>query len=495
MSVDKIISTVIEGLEDEDDLKDVALTGALDDKDIKYWSHYMRSWRFNTEEEARQRIFDNLQHHDKSPGPFEPWGESKNRWFSQAMPVYQDRFGKWRVGAPLMTWVKAKRQDANARRRAREEAEEKAREAQFHRNYPGFPYPGKGYKGYEPKPSARTGLGKFDESFHSDFSDGTNGEPSAAAPFTGGQGEQAGLPDYKYLERQQKWAKRLKALRARRDPDGIEKPIGEGEEDDLDIKELSGPDIHYEKTEGMWPETHRVSVTYSDAQYPHGDYHLGSVWWHAAHPGSKNPKVGVLKKLDEEFPWTAQAVSHLYHGSARFKTMHEAGNWLFNVRFKHPSKEPLEAFVNRWNELSTQAKRGRMLEALEDDYDDDLKDVSLSTPFVDLFEFVHAYKAIPLPVVGRNLFHKYFFGTNRQDENMLHELRNKHKFDYDHVWTVYSFAARPAEVYIAPGMKQPGGAWAMDHVFGWFLTEVPSGSTVFRMDPRDVRDNNVYLLK
>lgn len=55
----------------------------------------------------------------------------------------------------------------------------------------------------------------------SDFSDGTNGEPSAPGRYTGDTGAVAGLPDYKYLERKKARREKLRALLQRRDPDAI----------------------------------------------------------------------------------------------------------------------------------------------------------------------------------------------------------------------------------------------------------------------------------
>jgi hypothetical protein len=55
----------------------------------------------------------------------------------------------------------------------------------------------------------------------SDFSDGTNGEPTAYPPSGGGAGSAVGLPDYKYTDRIKKRREKLAALKQRRDPDGI----------------------------------------------------------------------------------------------------------------------------------------------------------------------------------------------------------------------------------------------------------------------------------
>lgn len=59
----------------------------------------------------------------------------------------------------------------------------------------------------------------------SDFSDGTNGDPSAPGRANGDTGTTVGVPDYKYNERLKNRHEKLLALRQRRDPDGIEKPL------------------------------------------------------------------------------------------------------------------------------------------------------------------------------------------------------------------------------------------------------------------------------
>lgn len=59
----------------------------------------------------------------------------------------------------------------------------------------------------------------------SDFSDGTNGEPSAPGRAVGDTGTTVGVPDYKYNERLKNRHEKLRALMQRRDPDGIEKPL------------------------------------------------------------------------------------------------------------------------------------------------------------------------------------------------------------------------------------------------------------------------------
>lgn len=55
----------------------------------------------------------------------------------------------------------------------------------------------------------------------SDFSDGTNGEPTGYTPSGGDAGTAVGLPDYKYLERKKRRHEKLRALQQRRDPDGV----------------------------------------------------------------------------------------------------------------------------------------------------------------------------------------------------------------------------------------------------------------------------------
>lgn len=106
----------------------------------------------------------------------------------------------------------------------------------------------------------KVGLQEYLSNCTSDFSDGTNGEPTAYPPSGGGVGGNVGLPDYKFLERQKERRKKLLALKQRRDPDGISsntadkalRTIGENEEQDLDHKDVS-PDPR-----GLWVRFERT---------------------------------------------------------------------------------------------------------------------------------------------------------------------------------------------------------------------------------------------
>lgn len=71
----------------------------------------------------------------------------------------------------------------------------------------------------------KVGLQEYLSNMTSDFSDGTNGEPSTSGPHPGDGDTQVGIPDYKYLDRLKKRREKVKALIQRRDHDGIEPRI------------------------------------------------------------------------------------------------------------------------------------------------------------------------------------------------------------------------------------------------------------------------------
>ncbi len=297
----------------DDDFKELYTPDEIPDPTVKWWSRYMHSRRFDTEEKAREEIFRIRQHDDTQTWSdiFGKDGEAKNRWFADHMPLYQDRHGKWHIGKPLGTWVKEKRHQAYLSRRATEDAEERGRRASHERNFPGFPY--------YPKIRRR----KVQEylTMTPDFSDGTNGGPNDRPPSTGDFGSEAGLPDYKYAERMRS-RDRLRRLIARRDPERKSKNpwdrhihdlLGESEEEGLG-KELGAAPLTLEpgpSGKGMRDVT-RVSLL--DGRF------LGTVFFDDLSPEQKT--IPTLKRLWTEYPWISMPNMAINPG--RHKTKEEA---------------------------------------------------------------------------------------------------------------------------------------------------------------------------
>lgn len=148
-------------------------SAAIPESRVRWWSVYMRGWKFNTEKEARDKVFQRLQHFDTETWSelFGKEGEDKNRWFANKIPVYQDKRGKWHIGRPLGAFVIRSQWSDDNRLKPKYLSSLKQRRVQ-----------------------------EYLSNMTSDFSDGTNGEPSAPAPYRGPE-SQVGLPDYKYYER------------------------------------------------------------------------------------------------------------------------------------------------------------------------------------------------------------------------------------------------------------------------------------------------------
>jgi hypothetical protein len=156
---------------------------------VRHWSQLLAKEGFNSEQEARYQVFLICERHDRQTWGT-PNGTAKNKEFAEALPVFHDGV-KWKIGQPLQEYV---------------------------------------------------------SNMTSDFSDGTNGEPSGAPPSGGGAGSQVGIPDYKYLERKKNRHDKLKALMQRRDPDGTStNPVDQkirtrlGEDEDEEDDEFDDP--------------------------------------------------------------------------------------------------------------------------------------------------------------------------------------------------------------------------------------------------------------
>lgn len=269
----------------DDDFKEMYVPGAeaIPEKDIKWWSRYMSLRKFKSEAEAREEIFRILQHNDTQSWAhlFGPQGEPRNRWEADNMPLYQNKWGHWKVGRPMSHYLRPKvRDDVTPRKRV---------------------------------PPVQEYLSNNT----SDFSDGTNGEPSAKASFAGDGGTNVGLPDYKYAERKERRHAKLRALIKRRDPThrsnvdwDVRARAGmhESEEDDF-TKDMAEPPPTLQAVPTN--RTEEYQVTRYDGQY------LGTVF---LEPEEHMPKVPTLLKLHQMFPWVAWWGME----TARFKTKEEA---------------------------------------------------------------------------------------------------------------------------------------------------------------------------
>jgi hypothetical protein len=278
----------------DDDFKELYVPDAeaIPEKDIRWWSRYMSRRKFQTEAEAREEIFRILQHNDTQSWAhiFGPQGEPKNRWEADNMPLYQNKWGHWKVGRPLSHYRRLELPGDAEERERQKQVQQILRQHQ---------------------------LREYLSNNTSDFSDGTNGEPSAQASFAGDGGTNVGLPDYKYAERKERRHAKLRALIKRRDPThrsnvdwDVRARAGmrESEEEDM-MKEVSEPPPTLQAV-----PTHRTEeylVTRYDGQ------HLGAIF---LEPEEHMPKVPVLLKLHQMYPWVAWWGME----TARFKTKEQA---------------------------------------------------------------------------------------------------------------------------------------------------------------------------
>jgi len=295
----------------EDEFKDLYVSDpeAIPEKDIRWWSRYMSRRKFKTEAEAREEIFRILQHNDKQSWAilFGQQGEPRNRWEADNLPLYQNRHGHWKVGRPLSHY-----------RRMGSQVQEYLSNAT------------------------------------SDFSDGTNGEPSAQASFAGDGGTNVGLPNYKYLERKQRRHDKLRALIKRRSPTHHSRVdwdtraragMHESEDEEL-LKELGEPGPILQKMEHR-PDCYEVSLF-------NGDW-IGTVY---KEPEAHMPKVPTLLKLHRMFPWIAQPPWDGWRGQdrARFKTLEQAVAHLASLA-KH---EPVNRIGQEFNDILQRTPLGQM---------------------------------------------------------------------------------------------------------------------------------------
>jgi hypothetical protein len=330
-------------MDELDDFKEIYPDSILPEDTVKWWSRYARSRNFASESEARAWIFDTLEHHDRQSysGIFGKQGAEKNRWEADSMPIYKDRWGRVRVGRPLTYWAQEVRRKAYLRRRRAEDREEMDRRIAFHRQFPGWTYHGNKRR--------KRRVTEYLSNSTSDFSDGTNGEPSAPAPSTADTGTAVGLPDYKQVDRlkakHEKLRKLLNQSQAGRyskvswDP-RTRAGLREAEED-FEPKDMDDPFVLYQP-DPDWVGYYLVGTT--DGHF------LGDIRREAP---ENAPRVEVLRQLHAEFPWIARSSSN--KSLARHRTQYEAARHLLSIYTKEPSPAK-DTYLRRWNELSKQNK-------------------------------------------------------------------------------------------------------------------------------------------
>lgn len=227
----------------------------------------------------------------------------------------------------------------------------------------------------------------------SDFSDGTNGEPSAPGRAVADQGTAVGVPDYKYNDRLKKRREKLAALMQRRDPDRASKmpwdvqmrsqaesiqeqrlspeemvilrrqtkrrrrPILREMEDDFDPKELEG-NLEFQKGHGM-PDYYHINL---EGQF------LGSIYKEAPNTKTSSP---TLKALSVEFPWVT--MPSYGQATGRFRSKKEAAQYLRD-RFDGKKRDGYADYNKRFNELKGWGDAQESVDAiiravLEDDLD------------------------------------------------------------------------------------------------------------------------------
>ncbi len=389
---------------------------------------------FNSEQEARDWLFDTMEHWDKQSWShvFGVEGPAKNRWFADNFPVYQNRFGYWRLGRPLGTWAKEKRHDAYLRRKAAEDAEEKRREAQFKRDYPGWHY--------YPKVRRRK-VQEYLSNMTSDFSDGTNGgDPVSRPPSTGDFGTSAGLPDYKYIERTHADKKeRLRRLLARRDPGGISKhpydvalrrSLGDSIEGEKGLgKELTGKDLVFRpQAEGPGRREHFL------VELPDGQF-LGVVFFDDLSPKQKT--IPTLRRLWTEFPWVS--IPRSRGDARRHRTKSDAIARVAN--FPEPQMDH-DADFKRQDEIHAEEK-AKMQEG-----DESFKDVFFSTP---VFGWIARRKMVVSPT---RFYYVYFARWTERNSNWSQYIGDSRIFKRKSSWMKWD-GAKHGEWEIIPIYHDP----------------------------------------
>lgn len=276
---------VDEALDDDFETKDLE-PPVFSDADITWWTAYTRNLSFDSAERARQFVFDTLEHFDTQSWAaiFGKNGPEKNREKADAMPVWQGRNHMWHIG---------------------QQPDEEASQAA-----PFMP------------------VDEYLSNMTSDFSDGTNGEPSAPAAFVGDLGTGAGLPDYKYIDRLKAKHHKLKKLLKRREPLGHssvawDRRAGAGlkeSEEKFDAKDLGEPDLCFvtpKKSSAYYPDIYEIE----DGKWAY----VGVVFRHKV-----NATIPALRQLQAEFPWTGSTEN----GSSRYRTRDEAVRAVWTARNK-----------------------------------------------------------------------------------------------------------------------------------------------------------------
>ena len=318
---------VEESLDDTVDMKELTPEPEIPEKDVRWWSKYARYRRFPSEAEARDWIFGRLEHWDTEnwAAIFGKKGPEANRSMADHMPIYQDRWRRWRIGRPLSYYRRLELPgDAEDRQRGREV---QAILAQY---------------GHE-------GLQEYLSNNTSDFSDGTNGEPSAPAPFVGDTGTVGGLPDYKSIDRMREKRRKLHALIRRRaplthskaawDPNaraGMPESLEDADEIETDMKELDRQEQPVLRQEKLLPDYYHV-------EDPHGRF-IGVVYKEVL---GENPTIRSIRRIYLEFPWISQCVPS--NSTTRHRSIESATDYIWRIyRGEHLRIDPdLERTMNR----------------------------------------------------------------------------------------------------------------------------------------------------
>lgn len=310
---------------------------------LRHWTRMLSEETFESEEAARTRIFEICERHDNQSWSTSPEEITivKNRAFARAFPVHNAE-GKWRVG-----------------------------------------------------------LAEYLSNNTSDFSDGTNGEPTGYPPSGGGAGSNVGVPDYKYLDKQKQRHARLKVLRQRRDPeklsrDSFDASIGESSDSWI------GPVFHASPNQFERFDTSREGAHFGTHEQASNLRKSGKLAPKAYFISLKNPlrmrDIGVWNNFNnfhtalsiEDFitpeqadaAWAAWQQTDEAGWSALKQALEQNGH--DGIAYENEQEGSGDSYLVFRPEQIKPAETGRQTEAQEDDFEDnfDVKDLISSHPAV-----------------------------------------------------------------------------------------------------------------
>lgn len=268
----------------------------ISESEIQYWAELLADRCFSSERELRKTIVEICEQRCRQSWSV-PEGKITlpgNLRFARAMPVHEVE-GEWKVGAPVNEYL---------------------------------------------------------SNMTSDFSDGTNGEPSGYPPSGGDMNSSAGLPDYKYVERLKNRREKLKALIQRRDPDGIEKRIGEAEdfEDEYDATLLK------DATLGVKLVPNKMGVEEYYDVVADQDRVLGNVFKDANPAKEDSPAFRMMRA---EYPWVS-VPNFSYNQFGRHQTKEEGAAYVEDIVMNGAdTKGHSQDFWNRLQQVKRQLKGDR----------------------------------------------------------------------------------------------------------------------------------------